>query len=55
MAPLIGLIGGALLGAYRANKRGGNRKDIAQYATAFAIAGGLIGLFIGIIIARNAV
>ena len=55
MAPLIGLLGGAALGAYQAKRRGGNRKDMAQYAAGYAIAGCLLGLFIGILVARNAV
>lgn len=53
MMPLIGLVGGGLLGAYRAKSRNGNRKDIAQYAAGFAIAGCLLGLFAGVILARN--
>ncbi len=54
MAPLIGLVGGALWGVYRAKSRGGNRKDMAQYAAGFGIAGCLLGLFAAILIARSA-
>lgn len=31
-------IAGALLGIYRARKRGGNRADMAQYAIGFGLA-----------------
>ena len=46
---------GALLGGYTARKRGGNRLDIAQYATAFAIAFGLLGLIATIILDRTVI
>ena len=54
MAPLIGLIIGAVTGAFLAKKRGGSRLDMAQYGAAFAILFGLIGLFIAIFLARAA-
>ncbi len=52
MAPVIGLILGAGIGALTAKRRGGNRLDMAQYAGAFAIIFGLIGLFVAIFLAR---
>ena len=44
--PLAGLILGAAFGAFRANARGGNGKDIAQWSIVYAILFGLIGLFV---------
>ncbi|RLJ59009.1 hypothetical protein BCF46_1151 [Litoreibacter meonggei] len=55
MAPLIGMLIGALLGAALAKRKGGNRLDMAQYAGGFAIIFGLIGLFVAIYLARAAV
>jgi len=54
MAPIIGLIFGALLGAVVAKRKGGNRLDMAQYAGGFAILFGLVGLFLAIYLARAA-
>ena len=49
-------IGGALLGgvigAQTAKKRGGNKADMAQYATGFGIALGLAGFILTIIIEK---
>lgn len=39
---------GALLGAYRAHKRGGSGFDIAQYAAVHAIIAAILGLFLAI-------
>ena len=55
MAPLIGILFGAALGAFAARRRGGTKLDMAQYAGAFAIIFGLIGLFIAIFLARASV
>lgn len=52
MLVIAALLLGALIGGLRARKRGGNRLDIAQYATVYAIAFGLIALFASIIISR---
>jgi uncharacterized protein YcfJ len=52
MIVLAGLFIGAVIGGRLANKRGGNRLDIAQYAAAFAIAFALMGLFVTIFIDR---
>jgi len=37
---------GAILGGFTAKRRGGTRLDIAQYATGYAIAFAIIGLFV---------
>ncbi len=50
--PLGGLLIGAMLGAYRAKKRGGNGADMAQWGAVFAMIFGVIGMFITIIITR---
>ncbi len=55
MAPVIGLVLGIATGAIIAKRRGGKPLDIAQYAAGFGILFGLIGLFIAIFLARNAV
>jgi len=55
MAPVIGLVFGALLGVLVAKRKGGNRLDMAQYAGSFAIIFGLVGLFVAIFLARQAV
>ena len=55
MAPLFGMVFGALLGAVVAKRKGGNRLDMAQYAGGFAIIFGLIGLFVAIYLARAAI
>ncbi|WP_323005486.1 hypothetical protein [Pseudorhodobacter sp.] len=54
MIVLGGLLLGAIFGASLARKRGGKLLDILQYAAAFAIACGLLGLFVTIIVARMA-
>jgi hypothetical protein len=54
MAPIIGLVFGALFGAVVAKRKGGNRLDMAQYAGGFAIFFGLVGLFLAIYLARAA-
>lgn len=43
---------GALFGSYNAKKRGGNWKDIAQYATVGAIIFAIGGLILSIIVTR---
>ena len=52
---VIGLaIIGAIIGGTTAKKRGGNRKDIAQYAAGYAMAFLIVGMFITVIIDRIA-
>jgi hypothetical protein len=43
---------GALWGAFMASRRGGRALDIAQYAGALAILGGIIGILLTVILAR---
>lgn len=54
MAPVIGIIFGAIFGAFVAKRKGGKGLDMAQYAGSFAILFGLVGLFLAIYLARNA-
>lgn len=53
--PLAGLLFGAILGAIRAKLRGGTTFDLLQWGAVFAIAFGLIGLFILVFIERAAI
>lgn len=55
MAPVIGLVLGALIGALVAKRRGGNRLDMAQYAGGFAILFAIAGLFVAIFLFRSAI
>lgn len=48
---ILGLIG-AVIGGMTARKRGGNRKDMAQYATGYAIAFALLGFVLTVLIDR---
>lgn len=43
---------GALIGARTAHKRGGNRKDIAQYAVGFAMAFAVVGMILTVLLER---
>ncbi|MDJ0992837.1 MAG: hypothetical protein QNI90_04635 [Dinoroseobacter sp.] len=52
MLVIAGALGGAAWGAWLAKKRGGLKKDIAQYAFAFAIMWSVIGLIATIVIER---
>ncbi|MBQ1203699.1 MAG: hypothetical protein IIX61_07875, partial [Loktanella sp.] len=44
--PLSGLLFGAVLGAWRARRHGGKTADMVQWAVAFAIILGILGLFL---------
>lgn len=55
MAPVIGILLGAAFGVFTAKRKGGTRLDMLQYAGAFGIIFGLVGLFVAIIMARSAV
>jgi hypothetical protein len=48
----LGLVIGALWGAYMAKKRGGRKMDMLQYAAGFGIAFALVALIANIIILR---
>ncbi len=43
---------GAAFGAYSAKRRGGRKLDLLQYGAVYAIAFGLIGLAIGVLLDR---
>lgn len=50
---IIGLaIIGAIIGAMTARGRGGKALDMAQYATSYALAFAIIGLFITVFLSR---
>ena len=49
---LPAMIIGAVWGALRATKRGGNRLDAAQYGAVYAIGLGLLAVFLSIVIDR---
>jgi hypothetical protein len=51
--PLSGMLLGLILGVIRAKLLGGKGFDMAQWGAVFAIIGGLIGLFILIMIERS--
>ncbi len=46
MIVIGGLVFGAIGGGWAAQQRGGKAADIAQWAAVFAIAFGLLGLFV---------
>ena len=50
--PLVGMLLGALVGAYRAKSRGGKLFDLLQWGAVFAILFGIIGVFVLIIVDR---
>ncbi len=52
MDVLIVAVFGALIGGYSAKRRGGNRKDVAQYAFVYAIIFALAGLLLSILYTR---
>ncbi|MEM9845384.1 MAG: apolipoprotein acyltransferase [Pseudomonadota bacterium] len=52
MIVLIAGIFGGILGYTAAKKREGNRLDMAQYATGYAIAFMLLGLFLTLLVER---
>lgn len=51
--PLAGLLLGALAGALGARRQGGKRLDLLQWAAVGAIIGGIVGLFVLILIERS--
>lgn len=53
MIIIAAVLGGAGLGVYRARKLGGKALDMAQYATAHAMAFGILGLLITVILERS--
>lgn len=53
MIVIAGAAIGGSYGAWLARKRGGNGKDIAQYAAVLALIGALAGLFLSIFVYRG--
>ncbi|MDA3858508.1 MAG: hypothetical protein PF480_09810 [Roseovarius sp.] len=54
MIVIFGVLLGAVTGALLARRRKGKLADILQYAFVYALMFGLIGLFVTLIIHRNA-
>lgn len=54
MLIFAGFLSGALWGGFLARRRKGAPLDIAQYAAAFAIAFGILGLFATVLIDKFA-
>ncbi len=52
---LIGALLGAIVGGTVMARRGGNKKDMAQYAFGYAVCFGFVALFVTIFLARQAV
>jgi hypothetical protein len=52
MIVLAFVVTGAVVGAYTAKNRGGKGLDIAQYAAGYAMAFGVVGLFVVVFLAR---
>ena len=52
MLVIIGALGGGVWGAYLAKKRGGLKKDMAQYAAGFSILWAVLGLIATVVIDR---
>ena len=52
MIAILGLVCGALWGAWLARRRRGNILDMAQYAASFGIALGLLGLVVSVAVLR---
>lgn len=53
MLVIAGLILGAIGGGLLAKRRGGKKFDIAQYAIAFAILFGVLGMFATVFVERS--
>jgi hypothetical protein len=51
---IAGFLSGALWGGYLARRRKGAPLDVAQYAAAYAIAFGILGLFATVLLDRFA-
>ncbi|UWQ48356.1 hypothetical protein K3720_10390 [Leisingera caerulea] len=52
MIVIAGLVLGALIGAMKARKRGGNTLDMLQYGAVYAIVIGILGLLATILTHR---
>ncbi|MGB3243029.1 MAG: apolipoprotein acyltransferase [Sulfitobacter sp.] len=45
-------LAGACIGGFTAKKRGGNRKDIAQYAAGYGLAFIIVGMILTVLVDR---
>jgi hypothetical protein len=52
MVVLVAALLGGVLGGLQARRRGGNSKDIAQYAVAYGIAFSLLGMIVAVTLDR---
>ncbi|WP_169053191.1 hypothetical protein [Falsirhodobacter xinxiangensis] len=52
MIVIAGLLGGAIIGAFQAKRRGGRAMDMLQYGAGYAIFLSLVGLLLTIVIDR---
>lgn len=52
MIIIAAVLGGAALGVYRARKLGGKGLDMLQYGTAHAMAFGILGLVVTVVLER---
>ena len=53
MIVIVAALIGAIFGGITAKRRGGNKLDIAQYATGFAMAFIVAGLIATVVLERN--
>ena len=53
LIPIFGLLFGAIIGGFRAKRRGGSTLDILQWAAVYALILGTVALFIMIGIDRS--
>ncbi|MGZ9812413.1 hypothetical protein ACXN5S_18275 [Pseudoroseicyclus sp. H15] len=51
---LVGLIIGAVIGAWRAYAKSGNGKDMAQWGAVCGVIGAIIGVIVTIVVLRTA-
>ena len=52
MIVIVSFLTGAALGGWQARRRGGNRMDMAQYAAAYGLALGILGMFATVALER---
>ena len=52
MIVIVLAIAGALIGGFTARRRGGNRKDIAQYAAGYMMAFIIVGMILTVTVDR---
>ena len=52
MIVIVAAVLGALIGGFTAKRRNGNRLDILQYAAGYAMAFGILGMLVTVIVDR---